>query len=130
MYAVGGSPSFMKKRDYQQPTQGNAGRQSRNEQIVRANITFFVRPNLSRRSKALINLLRPLLPEHDIEHLAHELATETRRDQNLMADEIFASLVDSSKVSGPKDPRLIVKVIDLRDRLIADINPFRFDRCE
>lgn len=130
MYAVGGSPSFMKKRDYQQPTQGNAGRQSENEQIVRANITFYVRPNLSRRSRALIKLLEPLVPEHDIEHLAHELATETRRDQNLMVDEIFATLVDSSKVNGPKDPRLIVKVIDLRDRLIADINPFRFDRCE
>ena len=120
----------MKKSYLHQPTQGNAGRQSENEQIVRANITFFVRPNLSRRSRALINLLKPLLPEHDIEHLAHELASETRRDQNMMVDEIFATLVDSSKVNGPNDPRLIVKVIDLRDRLIADINPFRFDRCE
>ena len=120
----------MKKSYLHQPTQGNARRKSDSEQNSRANITFYVRPNLSRRSRALIKLLEPLVPEHDIEHLAHELATETRRDQNLMVDEIFATLVDSSKVNGPKDPRLIVKVIDLRDRLIADINPFRFDRCE
>ena len=120
----------MKKRYLQQPTKGKAGRQSGNELIVRANIFYVVRPNLSRRSRALINLLKPLVPEHDINHLAHELASETRRDQNEMVEYIFAMLVDSYKVSGPHDPRLILKVTDLRDRLIADINPFRLDRHE
>jgi hypothetical protein len=118
------------KSNNQKPAKGNTGLKSENVLISRTNIIYCVRPSLSRRSKALINLLKSTVPEHDIDHLTHELASETHRDQNMMVDGIFASLVGSSKVCGPHDLRLIVKVTDLKDRLIADIDPFRLNRCE
>ena len=120
----------MNKRDLQQPTKGNTGRKSENEKIVRANIIFFVRPNLSRRAKALVKLLKPFVPDFVIKHVEHELASETRRDQNEMVDYIFAILVDSNKISGPKDPRLILKVTDIAHMLVADIDPFKLSRRE
>jgi len=119
------------KSNNQKPAKGNTRRKSENELNARTNIIYYcVCPNLSRRSKALINLLKPLIPEQDILHLEHELASETRRDQNKMVEYIFATLVESSKVGGPDEPRLIAKVVDLRDRLIADIDPFKLSRCE
>ena len=119
------------KSNNQKPAKGNTRRKSENELNARTNIIYYcVRPNLSRRSKALINLLKPLIPEQDILHLEHELASETRHDQVDMVNEIFAMLVDSSKISGPHDPRLITKTTDLAYRLIADIDPFKLSRCE
>ena len=118
----------MKKRDLKLPAQGNTGRKSGNEQTARTNNC--VRPNLSRRSKALVMLLQNFVPEDVIEHLEHELATETRRVQNLLVEHIFARLVESYSESELNNTRLTMKLIDLANRIMSHIDPHRIRNCE
>ena len=72
-----------------------------------------VRHNLSRRAKALLKLMDGQLPEDVMEHLMCELASETRRDQNMLAQQLFNILIDSAQYSEPKDQRLRLKLDEL-----------------
>ena len=120
----------MKKNNKKTSAQGNTGRKSGNEQTARTNIIYCVRPNLSRRSRALVMLLQNFVPEDVIEHLEHELATETRSDQNKLVEHIFARLVESYSESELNNTRLTMKLIDLANRIMSHIDPLRIRNCE
>lgn len=87
-------------------------------------------PALSRRAKYLIKFLKGLVPNDALTYLECEFCAETRHYQNMMAERIFAILVDSLKPSSIEDSRLSMKVNELARILIGYINPFQFDRDE
>lgn len=88
------------------------------------------RPALTRRAKYLVKLLKSLVPDDVLVYVECELCAETRHHQNMMAERIFAILVDSLKPSSIDDSRLELKVNELAYMLIGYIDPFRLSRNE
>ena len=74
-----------------------------------------VRHCLSRRAKAFLMLMEGQLPEDVMINVALELATETRRDQNVLAQQLFNILIDSAQCCEPEDERLRLKLDELAD---------------
>ena len=72
-----------------------------------------VRRSLSRRAKAFLMLLEGQLPEDVMINVALELASETRRDQNVLAQQLFNILIDSAQCCEPEDERLRLKLDEL-----------------
>ena len=86
------------------------------------------RPVLSRRAKYLCKFLKSLVPDDALVYVECEFCAETRRNQNKMAEAIFAILVDSLKPTGIDESRLSLKVNELAHMLISYIDPFRLSR--
>lgn len=101
-----------------------------NKHNVRATIICNGRPALTRRAKYLLKLLQSLVPEDTLAYVECEFCSETRHNQNKMAEAIFAILVDSLKPIGIDDSRLTLKVNELAHMLISYIDPFRLSRNE
>lgn len=74
-----------------------------------------VRHCLSRRAKAFLMLMEGQLPEDVMKNVALELATEARRDQNMLAQQLFNILIDSAQCCEPEDERLRLKLDELAD---------------
>lgn len=72
-----------------------------------------VRHCLSRRAKAFLMLMEGQLPEDVMEYVKRELASEARRDQNVLAQQLFNILIDSAQCCEPKDERLRLKLDEL-----------------
>lgn len=100
------------------------------EKNVCATIICNGRPVLSRRAKYLCKFLKVLVPDDALVYIECELCAETRHNQNVMAEAIFAILVDSLKPTGIDDSRLSLKVSELAHMLISYIDPFRLSRNE
>jgi hypothetical protein len=88
------------------------------------------RPALTRRAKYLIKLMKSLVPDETLFYVECELCAETRHNQNMMAEAIFAILVDSFKSKSVNDLRLTLKINELAHMLISYIDPFRLSRNE
>ena len=88
------------------------------------------RPMLTRRAKYLVKFLKNYVPDDVLVYVECEFCSETRHHQNMMAEAIFAILVDSLKPSSIDEPRLSLKVNELADMLISHIDPFRLSRNE
>ena len=58
-------------------------------------------------------LLEGQLPEDVMINVALELASETRRDQNVLAQQLFNILIDSAQCCEPEDERLRLKLDEL-----------------
>ena len=97
---------------------------------TRATVICGGRPALSRRAKYLVKFLKGLVPDDALVYIECELCAETRRNQNKMAEAIFAILVDSLKPIGIDESRLSLKVNELAHMLISYIDPFRLSRNE
>lgn len=83
------------------------------------------RPCLSRRAKYLLQMfLKPHVSAEVLEHAEIEFAVEPRRVQNLMAEKLFAILVDTSLDVSMPTPRQTLKLDDLAHRILASVNPF------
>lgn len=72
-----------------------------------------VRRSLSRRAKAFLKLMEGQLPEDVMKYVELKLATEARRDQNMIAQQLFNVLIDSNQFYEPEDERLRQKLDDL-----------------
>ena len=72
-----------------------------------------VRHSLSRRAKAFLKLMEGQLPEDVMEYVKRELASEARRDQNMLAQQLFNILINSAQFREPKDQRLQLKLDEL-----------------
>lgn len=72
-----------------------------------------VRRSLSRRAKAFLMLMEGQLPDNVMEYVALELASEARRDQNMIAQQLFNILIDSNQCCEPEDERLRLKLDEL-----------------
>ncbi|MBE6255777.1 MAG: hypothetical protein E7105_09785 [Prevotella sp.] len=72
-----------------------------------------VRHSLSRRAKAFLKLMEGQLPEDVMEYVKRELASEARRDQNMIAQQLFNILIDSNQCCEPEDERLRLKLDEL-----------------
>lgn len=79
-----------------------------------------VRRSLSRRARAFLMLLEGQLPEDVMKNVALELATEARRDQNVLAQQLFNILIDSNQFSEPEDERLRRKLDDLASTVCCE----------
>lgn len=88
------------------------------------------RPCLSRRAKYLLKLLKKHLPDEVLEHAEIEFAVEPRRIQNVMAEKLFAILIDASWDCSVGDLRQSLKLDDLAHRIVASVDPFRLSRHE
>ena len=88
------------------------------------------RPALTRRAKYLVKLLKSLVPDDVLAYVECEFCSETRHNQNMMAEKIFAKLVAEYKFCTLDDSRLSLKVNELADMLIRHIDPFRLSRDE
>ena len=71
------------------------------------------RIELSRRAKSLLQLLEGQLPGNVMYILTWELATESRRDQNMLAQQLFNCLINSAQFRLPEDERLMRKLDEL-----------------
>ncbi len=60
-------------------------------------------------------LMEGQLPEDVMKNVALELATEARRDQNMLAQQLFNILIDSAQCCEPEDERLRLKLDELAD---------------
>ena len=87
-------------------------------------------PALTRRAKYLVKLLKGLVPDDVLAYVECEFCAETRHNQNMMAEKIFAKLVAEYKFCTLDDSRLSLKVNELADMLIRHIDPFRLNRNE
>ena len=87
-------------------------------------------PALTRRAKYLIKLLQSLVPDDALTYVECELCAETRHNQNVMAEKIFATLVDAINPSIIDDTRLAIKVDELARMLLSYIDPYRLSRYE
>lgn len=87
-------------------------------------------PFLTRRAKYLVKFLKGLVPDDVLAYIECEFCSETRYNQNKMAERIFALLVDSCKIGIDDDPRLTMKVDELARMLISNIDSFRLSRNE
>ena len=76
-----------------------------------------VRPRLSRQAKALLRLIDGQLPDGVMKHLMWELASEARRDQNMLAQQLFNILINSAQFCEPNDQRLQLKLDELASLL-------------
>lgn len=88
------------------------------------------RPVLTRRAKYLVKFLKGFVPDYVLAYVECEFCSEVRHNQNLMAEAIFAILVDSLKPINIDDSRLSLKVNELAQMLISYIDPFRLSRNE
>lgn len=88
------------------------------------------RLTLTRRAKYLVKFLKGLVPDDTLVYVECEFCSEARHNQNLMAEAIFAILVDSLKPISIDDSRLSLKVNELAQMLISYIDPFRLSRNE
>lgn len=88
------------------------------------------RPALTRRAKYFVKLLKGLVPDDVLAYVECEFCAETRHNQNMMAEKIFAKLVAEYKFCTLDDSRLSLKVNELADMLIRHIDPFRLNRNE
>lgn len=102
----------------------------KNELNSRAYINYNGRPSLSRRAKYFIKLLEGYVPEETLSYVYYEFGVESRRDQNDMADTIFAVLVDSPRINFTNESRLMIKVNQLAQMILSFVDPFRLSRCE
>ena len=55
-----------------------------------------------------------------MKNVALELATEARRDQNVLAQQLFNILIDSNQFSEPEDERLRRKLDDLASTVCCE----------
>ena len=86
----------------------------------------FVRcPNLSRRANYLLRFLQNYLTAECLRHLQAEFASESRRDQNVLADTLFASLLEVSDFRLPTDTRLSVKIIAMAGDILEQVAPYK-----
>lgn len=58
-------------------------------------------------------LMEGQLPEDVMEYVKRELASEARRDQNVLAQQLFNILIDSAQCCEPEDLRLQLKLDEL-----------------
>lgn len=98
------------------------------EQNVSATIICNGRPALTHKAKYLIKLMKGLVPDDALDYVEYELCSETRPNQNLMADKIFAILVEAWNSSIIEDTRLSIKVEELTRMLLSYIDPHRMNR--
>jgi len=80
---------------------------------TREHYTTDVRVSLSRRAKAFLKLMEGQLPDDVMKHLMWELASEARRDQNMLAQQLFNILINSAQFCEPKDQRLQLKLDEM-----------------
>lgn len=85
----------------------------RESPVTREHYHTDVRRSLSRRAKAFLMLLEGQLPEDVMEYVKRELASEARRDQNVLAQQLFNILIDSAQCCEPEDERLRLKLDEL-----------------
>lgn len=83
------------------------------ESLSREHYHTDVRHSLSRRAKAFLKLMEGQLPEDVMEYVKRELASEARRDQNMLAQQLFNILINSAQFREPKDQRLQLKLDEL-----------------
>ena len=90
-----------------------------------------VRHLLSRRAKAFLKLMEGQLPEDAMMLLTRELAAEPRRDQNVLAQQLFNILINSAQFYEPEDERLWLKLDDLASMVCcnADLREPSNDEC-
>ena len=79
-----------------------------------------VRHRLSRRAKAFLKLMEGQLPDDVMKHLMWELASEARRDQNMLAQQLFNILIDSNQFREPEDERLWQKLDELASTVCCE----------
>ena len=79
-----------------------------------------VRLPLSRRARAFLMLLEGQLPEDVMKNVALELASEARRDQNMLAQQLFNILIDSAQCCEPEDERLRLKLDELASTVCSE----------
>ena len=93
-------------------THKSATRGTKLEDLVRLGSDFthsrehnnsVLRHCLSRRAKAFLKLMEGQLPEDVMEYVKRELASEARRDQNMLAQQLFNILIDSAQCCEPED---------------------------
>lgn len=94
----------------------------RDQSISREHYYYNGRPLLSHKAKYLLKLLKGQLPKDVMKHLEYELASETRRDQNVLAQELFNILIDSAQFSEPEDEPLSLKLDELASVVCAHLN--------
>ena len=103
-------------------THKSATRGTKLEDLVRLGSDFthsrehnnsVLRHCLSRRAKAFLKLMEGQLPEDVMEYVKRELASEARRDQNMLAQQLFNILINSAQFREPKDQRLQLKLDEL-----------------
>lgn len=78
------------------------------------------RYTLSRRAKYLLMFLANHMPKEYHSSLACMFATEPRRNQNRLAELLFAYMIGSCNVTSPKDQCLLdtlVEMLDMVDEL-------------
>ena len=87
---------------------------------TREHYTTDVRVSLSRRAKAFLKLMEGQLPDDVMKHLMWELASEARRDQNMLAQQLFNILIDSNQFREPEDERLWQKLDELASTVCCE----------
>lgn len=65
-------------------------------------------------------LLEGQLPEDVMKNVALELASEARRDQNMLAQQLFNILIDSAQCCEPEDERLRLKLDELASTVCSE----------
>lgn len=65
-------------------------------------------------------LLEGQLPEDVMINVALELAKEARRDQNMIAQQLFNVLIDSNQFCEPEDERLRLKLDELASTVCCE----------
>ena len=93
-----------------------------NSSHTREHYNNSVRHLLSRRAKAFLRLMQGQMPRDVMEYVAWELAAETRRDQNLLAQQLFNILIDSNQCDEPEDERLRLKLDELASVVCCNVD--------
>ncbi len=110
-------------------THKSATRGTKLEDLVRLGSDFthsrehnnsVLRHCLSRRAKAFLKLMEGQLPEDVMEYVKRELASEARRDQNMLAQQLFNILIDSAQCCEPEDERLWHKLDELASTVCCE----------
>ncbi|MBO4613322.1 MAG: hypothetical protein J5671_09190 [Bacteroidaceae bacterium] len=86
--------------------------------------------SLTRRAKYLIEFLIGHIPERNVLYVKREFETESRGNQNMMANYIFGKLIDSIYCHSLEDERLQVKSDGLARMIIGEANPFNPNKYE
>jgi len=102
--------------------QGKTKKGACDQSLTREHYYNGVRLPLSHRAKAFLKLIDGQLPDHVMEYVTRELAAETRRDQNMLAQQLFNILIDSAQCSEPEDERLWLKLDELAEMICVNID--------
>lgn len=94
----------------------------RDQSLTREPYYNDVRRLLSRRAKAFLMLLEGQLSDNVMEYVTRELASEARRDQNMLVQQLFNILIEAEHVSYPEDERLSLKLDELAEMVCINID--------